>query len=381
MFDFPIMPEVATKMSWTFSGLLYFMILALYNKRAMLCYSAGYGLFSENSNNKFFMYLIFIYCLCAFYCGDWAHLQTILKTSLNEDYVAGYGIEKVYILLNEQLNGNYLLFRTIVWGGGLICLYHSFKYAGINPCNSLFFLFGIYITSFAYSRAGCALAIFYLGFVLLFQSKENCTKLRLAIAISLIVASTFFHRSLLVLACLTPIALVPITNKNMPILLIGLFLFSFFASRLYNMVFGTLMASEEYAHRVEVYESIAGSNSITFNLNGLFYLWYKAIVHLPFWICIITLNKRIGIDNIPITIQAVFRFAIILYTFSIMMLFTYGSASAFYYRYEGMLYIPITIMMCFLKENKYIPIKEFRLVFWICAWSCGKDFIYRIVFM
>lgn len=381
MFDFPIMPEAATKMSWTFSGLLYFMILALYNKRAFSFCSAGLGLYRESSRNKLFIYLVFIYCLCAFYCGDWAHLQTILKNSLDAEYIAGYGIEQVYCLLNERLHGNYFLFRTVVWGGGLICLYHSLKYAGVNPCNSLFFLFGIYITAFAYSRAGCALAIFYLGFVLLFQPNENRTKLSLAIAISLIVASTFFHRSLLVLACLTPIALVPITKKNIPFLLIAMFVFSFFASRLFNMVFGTLMASEEYAHRLEMYESIAGSNSITFNLSGLFNLWYKAIVHLPFWVCISTLYKRIGIDDIPITIQAVFRFAIILYAFSIMMLFTYGSASAFYYRYEGMLYIPITIMMCFLKENKYISLKDFRLIFWFCAWSCGKDFVYRIMFM
>ena len=376
------MPDVATKMSWTLSGLLYFFILAFYNRSAMNNYGVTYGYYSASIKNKIFFILVFIYCLCAFYCGDWAHLQTLLKESLGAEYIAGYGIEKVYYYLNEKLNGNYLLFRTVVWGGGLVCLYNSFKFAHLNPSRSLYFLFGIYITAFVYTRAGFALAIFYLGLVLLFQPKEERTVWKLAIAIALIVSSTYFHRSILVLACLSPLTFVPISRKNILVILLGVAVFSFFVERFFDSAWTTLMTSDEYSHRMEVYENIAGGGiSITFDQNGLFLLWYKAIVHLPFWVSIIAVYKRSGFEKIPLVIQAVFRFSIILYAFLLMMLLTYGSASAFYYRYEGMLYIPITILMCFLKENRYISQERFSFIFWLCALSCGKDFIYRMLFM
>lgn len=373
--DFPILPDVASKLSWAFNGFLYFFILILFYREGTYRNTCA-----SNIKKRVFIALVFIYCLCAFYCGDWAHLQTQLKQSVGLEYVEGFGLEKVYWYLNNFLNANYLIFRTIVWGLGLFCLFNSFKYARINPYKCLYFLFGIYITAFAYSRAGVALSIFYLGFILTYQAKEYRSKWTLIIGVCLIVASTFFHRSVLVLAGLVPLALIPVKKKYIFLIIALVVIIGFAWNTIFSYLLGSLMENEEYSHRIELYEGIAGSNTLSFNLSGFFALWYKAVVHVPFWVCVVNIYKRVDNGIIPSTIQAVFRFSIFLYGFSIMMLMTYGSASAFYYRYEGMLYIPISIMSSYLYQTNIMSRKTYIILFWICAMSLGKDFIYRIIF-
>lgn len=376
MIDFPIMPEVATKSSWLFCGTLYFLILLL-NKHWAL--SPSYGSIM-GSKRYGFVVLVYVYCLLAFYCGDWAHLQTIVQDSVGSFYQEGQGLEWIYHFLANALGGNYLMFRVIVWGIGLICMFQSFKKSDLDPYRSLFFLFGIYISAFAYSRAGCALALFYFGFVLLFQDRDKRSKIDILLGIGLIFASAFSHRSLLALVILTPLALFPIKRKTMPLSIILIILIGFFWRLVLARTMNILMGSEEYMHRIELYEGINGGDMYVGGLSGFFFLWYKAIVHVPFWFCVVCLYKEISKGRVPFHIQAVFRFSIFLYFFSMMMLVMYGPASAFYYRYEGMLYIPITIMISYLFQNRLIRVSTYSLIFWMCALSQGKDFIYRIFF-
>ena len=174
--------------------------------------------------------------------------------------------------------------------------------------------------------------------------------------------------------------LIPIKKKTSLLIFAGVIVLAFMWNSLFSGVMGNLMNSEEYMHRIELYEGMSGSAAFSFDLNGFFFLWYKAIVHLPFWYCIINIYRLVNKGEVPFNIEAIFRFSILLYIFAIMMLLMYGSASAFYYRYEGMLYIPISIMANYLFQNNHIKARTYSNVFWICALSQCKDFIYRIIF-
>ena len=200
MIDFPTLSSEGPKWSWILGGSMYFLILALYYKRAFSRYNSFHGYPKEHT----FVLFVFIYCLLALYCGDWLHMQTIVKMIVGEEYREGFGVERVYHFLANVLNGNYLLFRSIVWGTGLICMMLSFKKSDLDPYSCLFFLFGIYITSFAYSRAGVALAVFYCGLVFVFRNKHERNNSLLAVGLAMMVASTFLHRSMLPLVVLTP---------------------------------------------------------------------------------------------------------------------------------------------------------------------------------
>lgn len=377
MIDFPNMPPFAPKWAWILSGVIYFSILLIYNKWGFTRPVS----FANNAKKNSLVALVFIFCITAIYCGDWVHMQILVHDTISTEYKKGYSIEMVYFLLANLLNGNYLLFRIVVWGGGLYFLMRSFKESHLDPYRCLFFLFGIYITTFAYSRSSAAHAVFFCGLVTLFQSKEYRKNISLITGIVLLVASVFLHRSMLALVILTPLVLVPLNRRTYVLLLIGVVvLLSFMWGSLFEGVLGTLMESDEYAHRIELYENASGSQNFSFDINGLFFLWYKGIIHIPFWFCIIHINKRISKDKVPYNIQAVYRFSILLYMFTMMMMLKYGSASAFYYRYEAMLYIPITIMVGYLFQNGFILRDKYTLLFWVCALSQCKDFIYRILF-
>lgn len=377
MFDFPILPEVAPKSAWILSGMLYLLIISIYYK-----YAFSRSVIPNNYRRKHFLtFLVFLYCVTAIYCGDWVHLQTIVKESVGAEYIEGNSIERIYHYLANLLSGNYLLFRIVVWGIGLFFLMQTFSMAKINPYKSLFFLFGIYITSFAYSRAGCAHAAFYFGFMMLYQNRELRPMTSILMGIALLALSVILHRSMVVLVALVPLAIIPF-KKNTTLFIftaiIGLFILwkAFFENAIAFM-----MNSEEYAYRIELYESLSGEHRFSFDINGVFFLWYKAIIHVPFIYCAILLIKRINQSIVPSNIQALFRFSIILYIFVIIMLSVYGSASALYYRYEAMLYIPITIMMAYLYQNKYMKRDVYVLIFFLCALSQFKDFLYRIIFV
>lgn len=373
MIDFPIMPPVAPKWAWGFSGIMYLVILLIYNKWAFVRPD-----FSVRYSKKYSLVaLVFIFCITAIYCGDWVHMQTIVLSIFNSEYEQGHSIEIVYYWLTNFLNGNYLLFRIVVWGGGLYFLMRSFKESHLDPYRCLFFLFGIYITTFAYSRSGAAHAVFFCGLVTLFQSKEYRKNTSLITGIVLLIASVFLHRSMLALVILTPLVLVPMNRRTYVLLLIGVMvLFSFMWIGILEGAIDAMMEYDEFSHRIELYENTSGNYIMSYDINGLFFLWYKGIIHIPFWFCIIHISK----NKVPYCIQAVYRFSILLYMFTIMMMLVYGSASTFYYRYEAMLYIPITIMVGYLFQNGFILRDKYILLFWACALSQCKDFIYRILF-
>ena len=376
MIDFPNMPPVAPKWAWLLSGVMYFAILLIYNKWAFMRHA-----FSVKYSKKYSLVaLVFIFCITAIYCGDWVHMQIIVHDMVNTEYEVGYSIEKIYYLLTNLINGNYLLFRIVVWGGGLYFLMRLFKESHLNPYQCLYFLFCIYITSFSYTRAGAAHAVFFCGLVTLFQNKEYRKVSSLIIGMVFIVASVFLHRSMLPLVLLTPLVFIPLNQRTFMLILLGVWGLSFIWRDLMGSAFAYMNDTDEYAHRIELYENIAGSYAFTFNISGLFFLWYKGIIHIPLWYCMIHLYKRINHDNVPNNIQAVFRISFFLYIFIIMMLLMYGSGSAFYYRYENMLYVPITIMAGYLFQNGYIQRRSYSLLFWFCALSQCKDFIYRILF-
>lgn len=376
MIDFPILDHNPTLAMWTICGLLYFFTLFLFYKNAI--YDINYS-YTTRGRKRFFVFLVFIYSLCAFYTGDWMHLQAMVKGTVGNEIITGFGLEQIYQLIINFVKGNYLYFRVIVWGLGLFCLFNTFNICGVDAHRALLFFFGIYITSFVYARVGVALSIYFLGMVLFYKGKEDKKILYTILGVLIIFASMFFHRSLLLLVILAPLTLFPINKKTFPILIVGILCIFILQDSLLEYALTDIMSNDEYTERIEMYGFSYRSKNVGFNMDGLFFLWRKAIVHVPFWICIVKLYKRINSEYVPHTVQALFRFSILLYTLVIVFLGTYGSGSPYYYRYEGMLYIPITIMSTYLFQNEGMTLKTYKTMFWLGALCMSKDFLMSVV--
>lgn len=377
MIDFPLIPEASPKFAWVISGIMYFVIL-LFNMRWGFSYPSLRKIPPKKPTLTF---LVLVYCITAIYCGDWLHYQELVRGKVGGEFIPGMSLEYIYVWLINVFDGNYFLFRTIVWGIGLKFLMLSFKNANLDPYRCLFFLFVIYITDYAYSRAAVAMAVFYFGFVMLFKRNEKNSMLYVIIGIAFILMSTAFHRTMFVLVALTPLAFIPINKKTLLLAVGGIVVVGVFWKIIFDSALGMVMESDELGYRTTSYESLSGSTSISFDLNGIFFLWYKTVVHLPFWLCVIKIFKGVMKGTVPLIIQAVFRISILLYIFSLMMLMIYGSTSPFYYRYEGMLFIPITIMAGYLFQNRLIKKQRYVQVVGVCALSLIKDFVYRIFWL
>lgn len=375
MIDFPIMPEDASKASWIFCSAIYFSVMFLFKRQAL---DEDVPEEYEFRNRKTFLSLSFLLILCSFYSGDWAHYQTLVL-----EY-KGYGyshLDEIYRHLVVLIDNNYLLFRIIIWGGGYIALFYTFRLCGLNPYVSLYYLFCIYVTTYSYARAGVAMASYFVGVSLVFSDIELKKYQKYIVGIFFIGLSYFLHKSMIVLILLTPLAFFPINKKSILLIIIAVIGIGFSFSLLMRFATEFLMSSEDLATSASLYISESGSVTEGHSLTGsIITLWSKLIVHVPFLLCIYYMFKDEHVEYIQRNVVSIFRIAFGLYIFTIFMLVTYGSAAALYYRYEGMLYIPITILMCALRREEIITEKVFRIIFWFCAGYQIQMFVYRLIF-
>ena len=375
MIDFPILYESGTPhWAWTICGLGYFLIFVLYYRRVVnnslwskTTIFARYSLFC----------LVFIFSVCAFYTGDFSHYQLTVKTEESIDH-----LEEVYHWLIGFVNHNYFLFRFLLWGGGTVFIFLSFRDFGISPYRSLFYLFASYITFYSYTRAGVAQAIFFIGFAIFFN-RENRTIIFRLCGLVLLLLSFFFHRSLLVLVILSPLCFLPINKYTFPIYVFAILVVIASTSIWLNNALHYLMEYEEYSEVLEIYTSTGGDYVISRSnriIPFITYYWGKAIFHVPFWCCMISISRHKNRERIPNGIKAVIRLSLVLYIFIIVTLFSFGSASAFYYRYERMLVIPVTVMVNYLYQENIFSQKTYRNFILLGSILMMWDFFYRIIF-
>lgn len=375
MIDFPQMPEDATKASWIFCSMIYFSAMFLFRRQVLY---EDIREEDEFRNRKTFIFLTFLLILCSFYNGDWAHYQTLVW-----EY-RGYGyshLDEIYRHLVVLIDNNYLLFRIIVWGGGYIAMFHTFRLCGLNPYVALYFLFCIYVSTYSYARAGVAMATYFLGVSILFSEADLKKYKKYVLAAFFIGLSYFLHKSIIVLILLLPLALFPITKRTIAIILIVVIGIGFSFSSIMKYATEYLMESEDLATSATLYIGESGSITEGHSLTGiLLTFWSKLIIHVPFLLCVYYMLQDERAGFLQSNVKSIFRISFGLYVFTILMLLTFGSASALYYRYEGMLYIPITILVCALHKEEILDDNKFRTIFWFCAGYQMQMFVYRIIF-
>lgn len=369
MIDFPVMPEVASKSSWVFCGLLY-MFSFFYYQKCGIRLSA-----TDKTKNVYYSLLVLLFIICPLYAGDFVHYQTYVYMYNGQDV---FHLEVVYRYIITFVKNNYLAFRLIVWGVGFFVLLRSFRSYRLDVYKTLFF-FTIYVIAFAYTRTGVALAIFYYGLSLLLH--EDKTIRNTLVGLTLIVVSTFFHTSIGALVALTPAIFLPIKRKSIPLLLLLIFALSFFVVPLLNAGLEYFASeSEESAYKLGLYtqgstEGFGAGSSLL----GMFgNIWPKLNVHIPYLICVKYMLEHE--KNAPKNIKNIFRFSIALYLFVIIMWMTYGSNATLYTRYEGMLYIPITVIFCYMYQNNIINQQLYKKIVWFCYLCWFWFFSYRIIF-
>lgn len=371
MIDFPLFYEkgiVIPHWAWEVCGFAYFLIFILYYRRVV--YNVLWAE-TEYPSKVFLFLLIMTFCVCEICTGDFIGTQETVKTYHGIDH-----LEVIYPTIIEFVHNNYLAFRLLLWGGGVFLMTQSFKNFGIDPYRSLFYLFASYVTYYSYTRAGVAMTVFFYGFSLFFYKERKNIFLTL-IGVTLILLSFFFHRSMVLLILITPLCLLPFYKKFVPLYLFAVIIVFVMANYLLQQIFSIVMKVEDLSEQAEIYQLRDGTQFVGTLLSRIVFLWQKMVFHIPFWITMIALYNKRRLVHIPVNILTLSKLLAILYVFFMLMLFVYGSDSPFYYRYEGMMYIPLTIMVNYLYKVRALSRKTYSRLLLLGALCLCWNFFYR----
>lgn len=189
MFDFPIKePTVGTS------------IYCLFFYLAILLANYKYGLKSpftrsvSSSRIKWTLFFIGLFFITHCLKGDFFHMMEHVY-----DYSAISGAynfgEEIYPQIGLFVGKNYLLFRTIVWGGAFALFCLTAKRMNVPVYYAAVLLLATHSVIFCYARATAAMAVYFFGLSFLCSPLKGKTWLSYIIGVFIIILSTEFHRS------------------------------------------------------------------------------------------------------------------------------------------------------------------------------------------
>ena len=143
---------------------------------------------------RFSFILVILFCLFSFWGADWFHYAE-KYTLMVEDYQTT--IESVYYFIAKHLSPNYLAFRAVIWGGGLLLLFFTLKRLNINLDVFLLVFGSIWIIYFSYARVSLAMSVLFYGSSFLIKPIHKNHILSYILGIVLAFVSVFFHKTAL----------------------------------------------------------------------------------------------------------------------------------------------------------------------------------------
>ena len=158
-FDFPMtQPSVGTSL---YCILMYAICCIIsYHKTKRYNLAAV----SKLSTKHIISYILLVGFLFITNClnGDFFHLMEHVH---NYVYISGYYNygEPIYQTIAQFVSSNYLLFRTIVWGGAFLAFVLTAKRMNVSVYLAIAILCLCYNVTFSYGRVTAAIAIYFLG--------------------------------------------------------------------------------------------------------------------------------------------------------------------------------------------------------------------------
>ena len=291
---------------------------------------------------------------------------------LNETDVKYWEKENVYIHIvlfcrNLSFDYPYEVFRLIVWGGGILMAYYTFRmYKRLMlPGLALLLLFVFHASTFCYSRASLAMAIYFFGTALALCHEKTIPKI---IGIGIALSSFYFHHEMIIAIAVLPILFLPLEKKKYTILsilllFVAIYIISFISS---NLQFLDLMFdNDDLSSRIEnVSEKGQGAFRLSTLVNYLKYFYPFYLITKYFW------KKKV-----PKSIAGMYRITCGILMLSIAFMVVYGLRSVYTYRVLYMAMIPLTLLIDYGYCHGYFKKKHLLLMLLIAVLANSIRFI------
>lgn len=355
--NFSIGFPYTTECSWgmyMFSTMFFLFIVSWYwnkyNTKRYLKKKIDYG----------FLSLIILYILTAFYNGDyWHYLLYVFKLDMR--YAPS---EEIYDKIVALAGENYMFFRLIVWGGALMLFIKTAQCCKLNVNSSLYFLFAMYIGVFDYARATLAMAVYFCGFAMLTTStKVNLIKIISSLLI--ICLSYTFHTSMSVVIAMTIIIFIPLNKKMLLIMLIAIPMLMSILNVLLSVFLGyNLETMASVYEKIEEYQSFETIREYSF-LENVRLTWLYCTFFVPFIFSTYIMFFKNKFEQFPFYVKSFYKII-----FAIIMLAVSTKSMGFnnnvlFYRYLYISMIPLTLLVCYLRESGYISFSMYRKILFL----------------
>ena len=202
---------------------IYNVYIAVYLLVTMfgLQYVRADKVYTDKSKMRSFLFTLFYIVFAMFYCinSDYFRYRTYVQY-VADGYLTSHRAEQVYYYLAAFVNGNFELYRLIIWGGAIVLTAWSSKKLKVPVYMSLLIWFMLFYNIVCYARASLAMAVLYAGATLIITHKKNIYFL--AMGIILCALSVVFHRSMIIAVMGIPVLFIKFSRRSL--LMYGLFL-------------------------------------------------------------------------------------------------------------------------------------------------------------
>ena len=283
------------------------------------------------------------------------------------------GLEAFYQYLIHYINGNYFLFRLIVWGSSLFLIVLAARQFKVNVYHTLFVILAGYIITFSYARATLAMAVFAVGVVIVCTASERNKKqqlIRTIIGLLILASSIYFHRSML------PVIVIALCWILMPwkkqLAKYSLWLFPLFVAisaavlkSAFEELFEVANAIEDESGVLNRAEEYAEQEAVVHNMNGYIrLLLHYSVFYIPFMLVANAFRTNSVVQNADKRTVWLYQIAYLIFVFATSFLFMDFDSNTLFYRYLYMSFILMSILIVYMKDRGVLTIKQYN---WIVA--------------
>ena len=332
------------------------------------------GAINKDSGNmrSFLLFCgITLFALTSFINDDFFHYYETMgdyKDGVMESELIGLEMPYQYIIY--YLSGNYFLFRLTVWGGSLLLVVLCSRIYGTSAYSTMFLILAGFLIIFSYARATLAMSLYTLGAIIICQSSEHrgalLTKL---IGIGITALSFYFHRSMLPIIVVTILLILLPYKRNFArvslyMFPIMVFLFSMLLREAFDeftLIANTTMDDETgIIRKMEYYTEETTAKS---NFNGYIALTLKySTFYIPLLLIAITLQSSEIVKHVKTRGVYLYLFTYFIIVIATSMLFIGIDNDVLFYRYLFMSFIPLCILISYLRQNEILSVKHYNII-------------------
>lgn len=268
--------------------------------------------------------------------------------------------EPIYQLLSYCLNGNYFLFRILIWGSAIFLFCLTSKRLTIPPRVSLICLYCLFIFIFSYARASLGICIYFYGFSFLIKPIRSNKLIGYIYGFILIMSSVLFHTSMALLIVLTiPIIIFPIV-KDTKLALLKILLYIFC---LISLIVCVIFVVEDLIESLDI--PILSSKFSKYTdkeeeSKGIFNFIIETCISILMILSIFYSRRSIyRCKSNNVITDKLFLFSVTLLIIGLTLSFMGPGYAIISYRIKYMSIVPITLLLAYCVNHKYLPYKKF----------------------